>query len=121
MTSPLKSALEGIKNAVTDVTTVQVRTYVGKIEHIVEAVEDTDSKTKSFDAILEATKDTGKFQLAYLSVLDLDGDALLFRPSDTTAAIEKAEEAHDSAVRSGLASRTAIIDTFKDFVGGLVD
>jgi len=119
--SVLSDAMKAIKDAVDDVTTVNVRTYTGSVQHILDVQKpNDDEKSKSFDEILVAADLSAHVNLQFLTVLDLDGDALLFRASDTTDASEKAEMAHQSAVLSGIESRAAIIDLFKGLAGDLV-
>ena len=114
----LKSALQKVGQFVDDIATVEVQTYSGKVENIhAAAAVAVGADGNRFKAILDAAKADANIKLAFLTVLDFSGDAILFRAEDETIATAELVAAHQAAVTAGIQSRQAIIDLFKDLVG----
>jgi hypothetical protein len=114
----IKTALNEVGKFVEDVATVEVETYTGSVKHINDALAlDENDATGRFNAIRQHAKTSTNLKLAFATVLDFSGDAILFRAEDETIATEALENAHKAAVTSGIQSRQAIIDLFKDLVG----
>lgn len=114
----LKKALQKVGDFVDDLATVEVRTYSGSVQSITRAMNvETSADGNRFKAILDNANTDADIKLAFLSILDFSGDAILFRAEDETIASAELEAAHQAAVASGIQSRQAIVDLFKDLVG----
>ncbi len=111
--SKLKSALEGIKDAVVDLSTLEVSTYTGDLS----ATAADNAKWKSFASAIKGDDQTvgGTFQLRLYTFISPDGDARLYRSSDEPSAALVA--AHESAVKAGIETRASIVALFKDLIG----
>ncbi|WP_417485005.1 hypothetical protein [Maricaulis salignorans] len=117
----LQEAIQNVGNMIKDLSVVKVRTYSGTVASIRTATQpDANGNERSFDDILNTAEEGGEIKLAFLTVLNLEGDALLFRAEDSAVATDKLEAAHNSAVTSGIQSRQAIIDMFKDMATNLM-
>ena len=113
----IKTALKKVGHFVQDVATVEVQTYSGSVEsiHALSKIEFEDGKNR-FQTILDSAEAKADIKLAFLTVLDFSGDAVLFRASDGAIATDELDTAHQAAVTAGIQSRQAIVDLFKDLV-----
>jgi hypothetical protein len=109
--SVLKNALKEVRSKIKDLSEVEVRTYTGEATAVIAAIGGDDA---AFDNVLtRLDADDSEVHLAYLSRLDLDGDAVFFRATGAPADLA---DAHRAAVESGIQSRAAIINLFKDLL-----
>jgi len=111
--SNLKTALQGIKDAVVDLATLEVATYTGDLS----ATATDAAKWTSFTTAIKGDDLTvgGTFQLRLYTYISADGDARLYRSSDEPSAALVA--AHESAVKAGIETRASIVALFKDVIG----
>jgi hypothetical protein len=110
--STLRHALQELRDAVDDLTSLQVQTFSGTIELDPEAnLSFTDIRT----AVKEAqSSDESTIHVVATSYLQFDGDSFNFVAADATAPMLRA---HQDAVASGLAARQALLDMFRDVIG----
>lgn len=110
----LKNALESVRDGIEDLTEVRVTTFTGTAEQVLGATRKEDGSFKSMDEILtDFAPEGGTVQLACMSVLDIDGDALFFRADDVS---DDLVTAHQEAVSAGIESRAAIISLFQNVI-----
>ena len=111
--SVLKEALKGVRARITDLSEVEVRTYTGEASAVISAISGEGDAAVFDNVLTRLDSETSSVQLAYLSRLDLDGDALFFCATGAPADLA---DAHRAAVESGIQSRAAIINLFKDLL-----
>ncbi len=110
----LENALEAVRTGIKDLTEVRVTTFTGTAEQVLGATRNAEKKPIPLDEILTNFEPgQGKVQLACLSVLDIDGDALFFRAEGVS---DELVTAHQEAVAAGIESRAAIIGLFKNVI-----
>jgi len=107
----LQDALTQLKNAVGDLTSLEVQTYVGEIDVIIDGITDSTN----FEASLKKAKSGGKISLQLVTKLNFDGDAIVLVPSSAPA--DYIQQAHDSALKAGNDVRQGIISLFADVIG----
>jgi hypothetical protein len=109
----------GIQEAVTkfaakveDLSTLEVLTYTGKLEHAI------DSKTGELD--WNAFKPTsGVLTLAAATRISADYDTVNFRASDSpTAGADNVLALHKAAVESAQSGRVALLGLFRGLIDG---
>lgn len=110
----LKDLAATLKDAVGDLSSLNVETYTGTISFKVDGNKTEIDWSKMFQ---EAMKEDGKgtAELLMASRFEIDGDAKLFVSSSDIPA--KIEQAHNNAVITGSEVRAEIID----FLWGSVD
>jgi hypothetical protein len=94
--------IESIKNTVTDVSSLEVMTFRGKVSGSV----DGDYEWK--DLMTQLKADKGKLTLALATVVDLDSDTRTFIADE--APPQWIIDVHTAAVSSGLEARRAILE-----------
>lgn len=113
----LKDLADSLKNAVGDLSTLNVETYTGTISTKID-----NEKTQIDWATMfsEAMKKDGKgtAELLMASRFEIDGDAKLFVSSSDIPA--KLEEAHHNAVLTGSEVRADIINFLRESVDDLL-
>jgi hypothetical protein len=107
----LEDALNGLKNAVGDLTSIEVQTYVGDIDVVMEGVTGTTSLEDS----LKKAKKSGTIKLSLVTKIDFDGDGLVLVPSSAPA--DYVQDAHDTALMAGNEIRQGLIELFSDVIG----
>ena len=107
----LEKALVDLKNAVGDLTSLEVRTYVGEIDVVMSGI----TGSTDFEKSLEKAKTSGKIQLQLVTKLNFDGDGIVLVPSSAPA--DYVQEAHDAALQAGNDVRQGLIALFSDVIG----
>jgi len=107
----LRNALQKLDEAVTDLTSLHVQTFSGKLKAEIDRNQEFD---KLRDAISGADSGESEVTLVAESVLKFDGDSYNFVAED---AAPNLMEVHNEAVQSGLDARQSIIELFKDSIG----
>jgi hypothetical protein len=107
----LANALKDLKNAVGDLTSLEVQTYVGEINVVMEGITDTTN----FEESLHQAKADEKIQLQLVTKLKFDGDAIVLVPSSAPA--DYIQKAHDTAIKAGNEVRHGLIALFSDVIG----
>jgi hypothetical protein len=107
----LQDALTGLKNAVGDLTSIEVQTYVGDIDVVMDGV----SGTTSLEDALKKAKKSGTIKLSLVTKINFDGDAVVLVPASAPA--DYVQEAHDSALMAGNDIRQGLVALFSDVVG----
>lgn len=108
---PLSDALEKLKNAVGDLTSLEVHTYVGKIDVFIK--EEVD--TTSFEDTLKKSIQSGEIKLSLITKINFDGDGIVLVPDSAPA--DYIQQAHDAAMRAGNDVRQGLIELFSDVIG----
>lgn len=107
----LKDALESLKDAVCDLTSLEVQVYTGNLD---VAVTDQVGST-SFEDILKNVKTSGDLKLVGVTKINFDGDGFVLVPSQ--AMPDHIREAHDAAIKAGQEVRAGLIALFADMTG----
>ena len=107
----LKDALNALKTAACDLTSLEVQTYVGEIDVVIDGV----TGTTDFEASLKKAKKNGKIVLTLVTKLHLDGDGINLVPSSAPA--DYVQAAHSAALKSGHDVRQGLIALFSDVIG----
>jgi hypothetical protein len=107
----LEDALNGLKNVVGDLTSIEVQTYVGDIDVVMDGVTGTSSLEDS----LKKAKKSGTIKLTLVTKINFDGDGVVLVPSSAPA--DYIQEAHDSALMAGNEIRQGLITLFSDVIG----
>ena len=107
----LQNALNALKTAACDLTSLEVQTYVGEIDVVIDGV----TGSTSFEASLKKAKKDGKIKLALVTKLNLDGDGLVLVPSSAPA--DYIQAAHSAALKAGHDVRQGLMALFADVIG----
>ena len=111
MKSKLQDALEGLKNVLCDLSSIEVQTYVGEIDVVIEG----QTGTTSFEDALKNAKTNGKIALKLVTKLNLDGDGIVLVPESAPA--DYIQQAHNAALKAGNDVRQGMISLFSDVIG----
>lgn len=107
----LKESVTKFAAKIEDLSSLEVLTYTGKLEHAV------DPKTGEID--WEAFKPTsGTLVLAAATRVAADQDTVNFRASDRAALSEDVLALHKAAVESAQNGRLALLTMFRGVLGG---
>lgn len=107
----LRKALQRLDDAVTDLTSLHVQTYSGKLKAEIDRNQEFD---KLRDAISSAAPEDSNVTLVAESLLKFDGDSYNFVEENAPPNLM---EVHNEAVQSGLDTRRSLIEMFKDAIG----
>ena len=107
----LQDALIGLKNAVGDLTSIEVQTYVGEIDVVMDGITGATSLEDS----LKKAKKSGNIKLTLVTKINFDGDAMVLVPDSAPA--DYIQQAHDSALKAGNEIRQGVIALFSDVIG----
>lgn len=107
----LQDALNQLKTAACDLTSLEVQTYVGKIDVVVDGVTDSTD----FEASLKEAKTNGDITLSLVTKLNFDGDGIVLVPPSAPA--DYIQQAHDAALKAGHDVRQGLIALFADVIG----
>ena len=107
----LSDALENLKKAIGDLTSLEVQTYVGDIKVAIEEMADTTS----FEDTLNKAKQNANIKLSLVTKINFDGDGIVLVPDSAPA--DYIQQAHDSALRAGNDVRQGLIELFADVIG----
>lgn len=105
----IEGALASIKDAVVDISSLEVITFRGSITGIVKDDLEWDK------LMTKATAGSGQLKVALATVIDFDCDVRTFVADD--APPPWIIEAHQAAVKAGLESRRAVLDLIGGFIG----
>ena len=115
--SGLKGALEGLKNAVGDLASLEVQTYVGKID--ISKPKDSTGKeirVTAFEDYLKAQVGVPEgLALVAVTKMKFDGDAINLVPKDGVH--DHVLKAHDAAVKAGIETRHGLLALFGNILG----
>lgn len=107
----LRDALQKLDDAVTDLTSLHVQTYSGKLNVDVDRDQDFDTLRKSLQ---NADSKESDVNLVSESMLKFDGDSYNFVAEDAPPNLM---QLHNEAVQSGLDARQSLLELFKDSIG----
>lgn len=110
----LRDALRKLNEAVQDLTSLHVQTFTGVVDLELQPNDAGDFDTLK-DAIKQAKTD-GKVTLMAESLIKFDGDSYNFIVKDQDNVPPNALDIHKNAVDSGLQTRQALLDLFKDLI-----
>ena len=112
--SGLGGALSGLRNAIGDLTSLEVNTYIGDLSAVVEPGGDLN--ISDFDKLVKGAKGaSGNIQLVASTKINFDGDCKQYFDRNTMPS--HVVEAHAVALQSGQEVREGIIKLFT----GLLD
>ena len=106
-----EDALKSLKDAVCDLTSLEVQTYTGDLNVAV----DSDRPLTDFEEILKQVKASGTLKLAYVTKISFDGDGIVLVPE--TAAADHIQQAHSAAIKAGQEVRQGLITLFSELTG----
>jgi len=104
-----KEAFDKIAEGVSDLTSLEVTTYKGKVELTAIDVK----SDPSFDKILASAGAKSDFSLIATTKSKLDGDTIVFYDKDATAA---EISAHNQLVDSAATKRTALVQLIQSAI-----
>ncbi|MBO1256300.1 hypothetical protein J3L16_11465 [Alteromonas sp. 5E99-2] len=110
--STLETYANKIGKALSDVSSLNVRTFSGDLNTIIEN-SDGNLSTEGLDNVLLTGTTNANLKLEALTVMRIDGDIDQFVTTDIS---KDMKAIHDDAVETGKATRTAIIDFVKSVV-----
>lgn len=110
----LSDALQSLKDAVGDLSSLEVNTYVGKLD---AAIEDSDGASLiDFSKVVAQAKTAdGVVSLAASTKINFDGDSNQFFTTDDVP--QHVIEAHEIALKSGRDVRQGLISLFSSALG----
>jgi len=113
----LSEIIQGVKDAVGDLTSLSVETYTGKVTAEIKGAE--ESSTIDFTKLIsEAKKDAGgSVHLRLASKYEFDGDATLFIADEGVT--DSMKVAHAAAVAAGQTVRKDLLDLLSDSIKNL--
>lgn len=107
----LKESVTKFAAKIEDLSTLEVLTYTGKLEHAI------DPKTGELD--WDAFKPTsGTLVLAAATRVSADQDTVNFRASDKSTLTDDVLALHKAAVESAQSGRLALLTAFRGVLGG---
>lgn len=107
----LKDAVNNFAAKIQDLTSLEVTTYTGKLEHAV------DPKTGELD--WSAFKPTsGTLVLVAATRVGVDQDTVNFRSSDRAELTDDVLVLHRAAVESAQSGRVALVNAFRGLITG---
>ncbi len=107
----LQGALDSLKKAAGDLASLEVQTYVGEIDVVIDGVDDATDFEKS----LKQAKSNDKIKLTLVTKLKFDGDAFVLVPASAPA--DYVQQAHNAALKAGDDARKGLIALFGDAIG----
>lgn len=107
----LKEAIQKFGAKIEDLSTLEVLTYTGKLEHVI------DPKTGEIDwTALRPT--SGNVRLAAATRVSADYDTVNFRASEQDTLTDDLLALHKAAVESAQNGRAALLGLFRGMLGG---
>lgn len=111
-----------IKEAVKDMSSLEVQTFTGTIKGFVKAPTSTSASKADKVSVIDWKKLLGtanaggsEIELAAVTLIKFDGDTQLFLSNSPTVA-PNVIESHQRAVESAQQVRSAVVDLFKDLI-----
>lgn len=105
----IEGAVASIKNAIVDLSSLEVITFRGNITGILKDDLEWDK------LMTKATAGSGQLKVALATVIDFDCDVKTFIADE--APPQWILDAHNAAVKSGIDSRRAVLDLIGGFLG----
>ena len=105
----IEGAVASIKNAIVDLSSLEVITFRGNVTGIVKDDLEWDK------LMTKATAGSGQLKVALATVIDFDSDVQTFIADE--APPQWVLDAHNAAVKSGIDSRRAVLDLIGGFLG----
>jgi hypothetical protein len=105
----IEGAVASIKNAIVDLSSLEVITFRGNVTGIVKDDLEWDK------LMTKATAGSGQLKVALATVIDFDSDVRTFIADETPP--QWILDAHNAAVKSGIESRRAVLDLIGGFLG----
>jgi len=105
----IEGAVASIKNAIVDLSSLEVITFRGNITGIVKDDLEWDK------LMTKAVAGSGQLKVALATVIDFDSDVRTFIADE--APPQWILDAHNAAVKSGIESRRAVLDLIGGFIG----
>lgn len=105
----LRTVLNAAKDAIADLSSLEVQTYTGEITVAIDDIGTTD-----FETILSNAKATGNISLSQVTKLNIDGDGINL-VSDAPPPPHVAD-AHKAALAAGENVRASILELFKGLI-----
>jgi len=113
----LQGALDTLKTAVGDLTSLEVQTYTGSIK--IEEIKDKDgnilSPVKFEDYLKGAISSPDDLELVAVTKMNFDGDTINLVPKGGFP--EHVQRAHEAAVKAGIDTRHGLLALFGDMIG----
>ena len=107
----LESALSTLKDAVADLTSLEVQTYTGDLDVVIKEWKGITN----FEEILKNVKAKGNLKLKYVTKINFDGDGFVLVPE--TAPPDHIQEAHNAALKAGQDARIGLLSLFSEVTG----
>jgi len=111
----LKAAIEGLVEAIKDLSSLEVVSFSGTLT--AEIMAGTGGNVINWDKLVKAAKPNGKVKLMVASKFECDGDAKLFTTSEAVS--QDIRIAHDQAVQAGRQIRKDILDLVGDSINSV--
>lgn len=111
MAEPLHKALEGLRDVLCDLTSIEVQTYVGDLNLLVQG----ETNPTNLEKLLELGKTSGKLNLTLVTKINFDGDGFVLLP--TSATPDYIQNAHNAALKAGNDVRQGLLSLFSDVIG----
>lgn len=105
----IEGAVASIKNAIVDLSSLEVITFRGTVTGIVKDDLEWDK------LMTKAVSGSGQLKVALATVIDFDSDVRTFIADE--APPQWIIDAHNAAVKSGIDSRRAVLDLIGGFLG----
>lgn len=106
----LRNVLDSAVNAIEDLSSLEVQTYVGLLDVTVDAED-----SRNLEALLKQARVSGNLQLVQVTRLSIDGDGTNLVSPDPQP--EHVVRAHQAALEAGNHVRAGILELFS----GLID
>jgi hypothetical protein len=106
----LDGAVASIKNAIVDLSSLEVITFRGSVTGLIKDDLEWDK------LMTKATASSGQLKVAIATVIDFDCDVKTFIADDTPP--QWILDAHNAAVKSGIEARRAVLDLVGGFLMG---
>lgn len=110
----LKEAINGLNDAVKDLTSLHVQTFTGQIDSDLDGSNSYDD----IRALVKDAADNGKITLVAETLAQFDGDSYNFVKADLQSVPPLALETHKNAVKAGVETRIGLLNLFKDLIDG---
>ncbi|BDD12177.1 hypothetical protein FUAX_46090 (plasmid) [Fulvitalea axinellae] len=112
---PIKNAIEALNKAVEDLTSLHVQTFTGTLDS--SSLTGKEPFNNIRDLVKnQSTSTNAKLTLVAESLTQFDGDSYNFVNKDIDAAPPIVLEVHKNAVKSGIETRIALLNLFKDVI-----
>lgn len=107
----LRAALEALRDATCDLTSLEVQTYMGNLDVLVE----DQGEVTDFEKLLNRGKTSGQVKLVAVTRINFDGDTSVLVPEH--ALPEHVQQAHEMATQAAMETRAGLIALFASVIG----